>query len=120
MYYIIVQSNSEFVSNQGCVQSHTNVSFLNKQHGTDVFRDYYEWEGDLPDHMDWRTSGIITRVKDQVCIIVHVYIHWWSCVQLRCGSSYAFSAMGALEGINALAYKQLVTLSEQNIVDCSG
>ena len=40
--------------------------------------------------------------------------------QLRCGSSYAFSSMAALEGIHALAYGELNKLSEQNIVDCSG
>ena len=41
-------------------------------------------------------------------------------VQGQCGSSYAFSAVGALEGANALATGSLVTLSEQNIIDCSG
>lgn len=40
--------------------------------------------------------------------------------QLRCGCSYAFASMGALEGSHALAHGNLVTLSEQNIVDCSG
>lgn len=43
-----------------------------------------------------------------------------SCLQLRCGCSYAFAAIGALEGSQALAYGSLVRLSEQNIVDCSG
>lgn len=37
-----------------------------------------------------------------------------------CGASYAFSAMGALEGAWALANDELVSLSEQNIIDCSG
>ena len=41
-------------------------------------------------------------------------------MQGQCGSSYAFSAVGALEGANALATGNLVTLSEQNIIDCSG
>lgn len=41
-------------------------------------------------------------------------------MQSKCGASYAFSAMAALEGANALATGKLVTLSEQNIIDCSG
>lgn len=40
--------------------------------------------------------------------------------QSQCGASYAFSAMAALEGANALATGKLVKLSEQNIIDCSG
>lgn len=40
--------------------------------------------------------------------------------QGQCGASYAFSAMGALEGAWGLAYGKTSPLSEQNIVDCSG
>lgn len=40
--------------------------------------------------------------------------------QSQCGSSYAFAAVGALEGASALATDKLVALSEQNIIDCSG
>ena len=49
--------------------------------------------------------------------IVPIYCHEF---QGQCGSSYAFSAVGALEGANALATGNLVSLSEQNIIDCSG
>jgi hypothetical protein len=38
---------------------------------------------------------------------------------LRCGCSYAFAAVGALEGAAALAKDTIVELSEQNVVDCS-
>ena len=41
-------------------------------------------------------------------------------VQGQCGASYAFSAIGALEGAWALAHSKLTLLSEQNIIDCSG
>ena len=40
-------------------------------------------------------------------------------LQGYCGASYAFSAVGALEGANALATSTLTSLSEQNIIDCS-
>ena len=42
-------------------------------------------------------------------------------VQGQCGASYAFSAIGAIEGVRSLANNgDLVKLSEQNIIDCSG
>ena len=49
----------------------------------------------------------------------HLYLEIFM-VQGMCGASYAFSAVGALEGARALAYGDLVQLSEQNIIDCSG
>ena len=42
--------------------------------------------------------------------------------QGRCKSCYAFAVTGALEAMKALASKEnkLTSLSEQNIIDCSG
>ena len=50
-----------------CVQEHSpqNVTQLNAKYGN-KFREFTAGFQNFPDNMDWRTSGAVGKVKDQV------------------------------------------------------
>ncbi|EEF39859.1 senescence-specific cysteine protease SAG39 [Ricinus communis] len=91
-------TNEEFrASHNGYTMS---MSSHQSSYRTKSFR--YENVTAVPPSLDWRTKGAVTHIKDQG----------------QCGCCWAFSAVAAMEGITKLSTGTLISLSEQELVDC--
>ncbi|GAB2287747.1 hypothetical protein Dimus_022108 [Dionaea muscipula] len=94
-------TNDEFrASHNGYNYKRQNFSPSNVKSTSSSFR--YENVTDVPAEVNWVTNGAVTPIKNQG----------------SCGCCWAFAAVAATEGLTQIKTGKLISLSEQEVVDC--
>ncbi|XP_020238710.2 ervatamin-B [Cajanus cajan] len=87
------------LTEQEFIASHTGLKIPSGLHSSSVTLLNLT---DIPTSLNWKDKGAVTDIKDQ----------------RDCGSCWAFSAVAAVEGIYQIKTNNLISLSEQQLVDC--
>ncbi|KAG9471120.1 hypothetical protein GDO78_015740 [Eleutherodactylus coqui] len=88
------------MTSEEIVHTMTGLRVPSNRHSNHTYE--ADWKARIPKYIDYRKKGYVTPVQNQGA----------------CGSCWAFSSVGALEGQLMKKTGKLVSLSPQNLVDC--